>query len=345
LYELHTAIFILRKIEHFYQLNQSSYLSYYHENSCRLVAGQCLERIRQIVERIDKKELAASYGKHMEDTAAFVHETALQGKSGAIDWLSVYRILWWELFGPMPKLAEKEQRRLKQAAEHTPSTPRKKDVVALAEAHFELMAGQDREAMQRLDRLNARQVGDFFAVLQHLEERGEWERLLAWLRWLLPAMQRAKQEDFHTVCSYWVEAMKKQPSDEEWIRVMLAMLPRSYYYYTDYLMKTERYRQWVDLQLSNRIAPANLFADHLKAVEAYDPSLLLPLYHQAVERSIQEKNRVSYKTAIRQMRKLQGFYKKLKKTDRWNEYLVRLAGKHSRLRAFQEELRKGNWHS
>jgi hypothetical protein len=121
---------------------------------------------------------------------------------------------------------------------------------------------------------------------------------------------------------------------------MESLLPRSYYYYTAYLLQTERFRQWVDLQLSNRISPLNLYAAELKAVEKYDPALLLPLYHQAVERAVLEKNRTSYKTAVKLLKKLQAYYKKLGREAEWERYVHRLAMKFARLRAFQEELKR-----
>jgi uncharacterized Zn finger protein len=99
----------------------------------------------------------------------------------------------------------------------------------------------------------------------------------------------------------------------------------------------------VDLQLANRISPLSLYALELRAIEEYDPGLLLPLYHQAAERAVLEKNRASYKTAVRLLKKLYSYYKLLKKEDRWERYINRLADKFSRLRAFQEELKKGKW--
>jgi hypothetical protein len=132
-------------------------------------------------------------------------------------------------------------------------------------------------------------------------------------------------------------------SDSEWVQVMESLLPRSYYYYTAYLLQTGRYRQWVDLQLANRISPLNLYTMELRAIEDHDSGLLLPLYHQAAERAVLEKNRASYKTAVRLLKKLHAIYKQLGQDDRWEHYIYRLADKFSRLRAFQEELKKGKW--
>jgi len=213
----------------------------------------------------------------------------------------------------------------------------------IALAHFELMDGKDEMALRRLQTISNLQPSDFFMILHEWVQREQWDRLLIWLRLLLPAMSKAKQEDLQTVCLYWQEAMKHQPTDEEWIRVMLSLLPRSYYYYTDYLIQTKRYRQWIDLQLSHQISPASLFTEHLKTIEQHDPALLLPLYHQATEKSISEKSRTAYQIALRYMRKLHTIYVRLKQVERWEDYLYLLTKKHARLRAFQEELRKGKW--
>jgi uncharacterized Zn finger protein len=84
-----------------------------------------------------------------------------------------------------------------------------------------------------------------------------------------------------------------------------------------------------------------LHPEELHLLEKEDLKLLLPLYHQAVERCILEKNRTSYKDAVKLLKKLKTYYKRLKQQQRWEQYIVRLAAQYTRLRAFQEELRKG----
>jgi uncharacterized Zn finger protein len=340
IYLLHVILFIMRKMDQFHQMNQASYLSYYHESGCRSVAKHCMEKLTEMIELFAVRKKVNK--KLWEDTIAFVGETALTGKPGPVDWLTVYRLLWWSVFD-RKAFAASERSRLEQLLETSELTPRKKDAIWIVLAHFELMEGHDEAAMRWLKHLASPHPSDFYMVLQGLMQREEWERLLVWLRWLLPTLSKARQDDFHAVCSYWLEAMKHQPSDEEWIRVMLSLLPRSYYYYTDYLMKTERFRQWVDLQLSHQISPASLYTEQLKAVEKADPTLLLPLYHQAVEKAVAEKNRASYKVAVRYLKRLFTIYKKQKQSERWEDYIYRLSKKYSRLRAFQEELQRGKW--
>ncbi|MNT90218.1 hypothetical protein D3C72_2310820 [compost metagenome] len=54
-----------------------------------------------------------------------------------------------------------------------------------------------------------------------------------------------------------------------------------------------------------------------------------------------EKNRHSYKAAVKLMKRLAKLYKKLKREERWEEFLEVFTSRNSRLRALQEELRKG----
>lgn len=351
LYDLHLTLFILKKIDSFHQENQSSYLSYYIENGCKIVSGYCWDRLHRIAEEvrpatggqgISVKESAAAHPRHWKETIGLTGELAARGRGGPVHWADIYRFLWWKLFTGTEQRA-RERKRLELLLGQPQAFPRVKEALLLALSFFDLLSGDDELAMARAEAMSGKQFADFYMAFDLLVERQQWDRLLVWLRRLLPLLAKAKQDDFHKGCSYWVEAMKRQPSDEEWIRVMLSLLPRSYYYYSEYLMQTGRYRQWVDLQLASGVSPANLYTAELKTVEAHDPKLLLPLYHQSVERAIQEKNRDAYKLAIRQLKKLHGFYRQLGMTERWNVYMSRLSAKYARLRAFQEELAKGPW--
>jgi hypothetical protein len=78
-------------------------------------------------------------------------------------------------------------------------------------------------------------------------------------------------------------------------------------------------------------------------VEKEDLHLLLPLYTQAAERYILQKNRSSYRMAVKMISRLQTIYKKLKKLDQWQAYYRHIVNQYSRFRAFQEELAKGKW--
>ncbi|WP_261303136.1 SWIM zinc finger family protein [Paenibacillus andongensis] len=342
IYMFHIVLFMMRKIEQFYQETKSSYLSYYHENGCKIAAKNCEDKLVEFVERTDVNTSFEAEPKHWQSTMKMLGEFALQGKDSPIDWLFVYRFIWWKLANQ--SAAQKEEiQRLDTLLAKKDLLARKKDTLLAARAHFDIMQGDTASAFERLGQLTHPSAKDYFLYLNYYYNEKQWNNMLVWLRWLFASITNANHDDFRTFCQYWLDTTKYLESDSEWVQVMESLLPRSYYYYTAYLLQTKRYRQWVDLQLANRISPLSLYGMELKAIEEHDSALLLPLYHQAAERAVLEKNRASYKTAVRLLKKLHGIYKQLGQDDRWEHYVYRLADKFSRLRAFQEELKKGKW--
>jgi uncharacterized Zn finger protein len=342
LYMLHVVLFMMRKVEQFYQDTKSSYLSYYHESGCKAVADNCEEKLVAVMETMKTETTFKADATHWQATFDMLGDMSLHGKDSPIHWLFVYRFLWWKA-ADQTNWIQQETQRLKLLMEKKDLANPRRDMVKIARAHFDVIEGRTDEALERLNELHTRNAADFFLYVKHYHQHKQWEQMLVWLRWLLPSIARATHEDFRTFCQYWMDTAKQMDSDTEWVQVMESLLPRSYYYYTAYLLQTKRYQQWIDLQLANRISPLSLYALELRAIEEYDPALLLPLYHQAAERAILEKNRASYKTAVRLLKKLHGYYKLLKLEDRWEHYIYRLSDKFSRLRAFQEELKKGKW--
>ncbi|MCY9593413.1 SWIM zinc finger family protein [Paenibacillus chitinolyticus] len=344
LYDLHVNFFVMHRMEQFFGDTKNSYLSGYHESNAKTAAADCLSRLDRLLASPALPVSVKEHPKRWTEALNRLASLALQGKEGPNDWLYAYRAVWWAL----PKKAEwikREKERLdKQLQEREESRRnRKQDVLLVARAHFDLMENNADAAFLRLEALHQRRARDFILYMRRCHERAEWDILLSWLRWLAPTMQSAAQDDFRLLCQYWTDAAKHADADDEWVRIMETLLPRSYYVYTGYLLQTKRYRQWVDLQIANRIGPQNLYALELRSVEESDPSLLLPLYHQAVERSVLEKNRTSYKTAVRLLKKLHGYYTTLGRKREWETYINRLSDHFVRLRAFQEELEKGSW--
>lgn len=340
IYKLHVLWFMMRKIDRFYEQTQTSYLSYYLEKSCKSAAQGCIGQMHGILKTMKLAEVLPEK-QVWRKSLDMLSDWALEAKESPVDWLDAYRSIWSKL--ALPEWMEAEKLRLEQAMDRLDGKPRKKDTFIVARVHFDVLQGKDTEAQAKLNELQRKDVSDFFLYLDGFKSNKEWDRMLLWLRWLLPAMPKAKQEEFRAICQYWLDTVKHLPSDEEWVKAMLELLPRTYYYYTAYLLNTGRFKQWVDLQLSHRISPLNLYAAELKAVETQSPRLLLPLYHQAVERSILEKNRTSYLTAVKLLKKLELLYSSLGESMVWQEFIHRLALKHNRLRAFQEELKKGKW--
>ncbi len=77
----------------------------------------------------------------------------------------------------------------------------------------------------------------------------------------------------------------------------------------------------------------------LKAIMKQHPELLLPFYHQLVERLVQKKSRVHYEEAASYIRQLKIIYQKINKTAIFATYLHGLRQRFKTFRAFIQELK------
>lgn len=120
-----------------------------------------------------------------------------------------------------------------------------------------------------------------------------------------------------------------------------SLLPFSYVSLSYFLIGRGDYAEWVDLQLLIDADITDLDRAGLKSVVKEAPELALPLLHHGIRGFIAERNRSSYKKAVRFMKRMRTIYKKLKQTDEFDRWLEWILGETKRLRAFQEECRKG----
>lgn len=181
----------------------------------------------------------------------------------------------------------------------------------------------------------------FFAPLY---EAKDWQRLTAWLAATGPMLRKYHNEHFQSqYLDYWSGMLRHSPEAEPLLFETLSkMLPFSRTYYQETLLTYGKWEQWIDYQLAIGGEPLEFRATTLAPIEKNAPEALLPFYHQAVERYVQQKNRGSYKLAVKLLKRLFRMYKKMKREDRWMLYLETFTTRYSRLRALQEELQKGN---
>lgn len=123
--------------------------------------------------------------------------------------------------------------------------------------------------------------------------------------------------------------------------VLVEMMPYSTNYLTDYYLKQNQYRRYIELLEAMKLTEDLIDRDVLRILQKEDPEALLPYYHRLVKEAISRKNRQAYKEAVRSLKKLRTIYKKLKQEDVWDSYFEMILEKTKRLRAFQEECEKG----
>lgn len=175
-----------------------------------------------------------------------------------------------------------------------------------------------------------------------LARDARWTRLLRWLTALEPQMSGRRQHELETYAGYWDALVAGQPETEPrmW-EALERLLPATQTIYEDHLLAAGRYEEWMDIQLAQGNDPLAYRVTELAPLEKHAPQALLPFYHQAVERYVALKNRAAYKSAVKLLKRLAKLYKKLGREARWDEFFELFELRYSRLRALQEELRKG----
>jgi hypothetical protein len=178
--------------------------------------------------------------------------------------------------------------------------------------------------------------------LYYLAHHQQWQRLLTWLT-ALPTLFRSYRRDYlNTYMEFWELTLIHLPHAEQsmW-DTLITMLPYSRPIYEEKLLQQGKWTMWMDYHLSSGSDPAEFRVSELQPLDKHAPEVLLPFYHQAVERYVLIKNRDGYKAAVRLLKRLAKLYKRLKQEQRWDQYMEAFVARYSRLRALQEELRKG----
>lgn len=344
LFQLKTALFALRQTDALLaELPQNAPS---RTSALEKAAKACIDKLQQTLKELSSAELAETALPHLLALAEDVRTTLLRHIDGVVDGLFVYRFLW-SRFLQHHGAADREIGRLEQAireAEPTDASPgdsRRADRLRVALAHFDVLGKRDARATERLGTLERIKPADFLGYLHTFSQGRHTDRLRHWLQWLAPAMEQADAAELNLYCDYWIDAFQQGAPEEEVRRSLAALLPRSYAKYTAFLMQTGCFREWIEFHLAYGISPLSISPLDLKRLEEQRPDLLLPLYHQAVERIVAAKSRDAYKQAAYLLRKLKVFYEANGSSARFQDYMRRLASRYARLRAFQEELRKG----
>ncbi len=332
LFELNALLFLLGK-----QAN-SRQLSY----STQMAVSETVHALESHLHSGLLPEAAVKQPGRLLETTAYMRETALGRAWTPPFYLVIYAELWISLISSKAE----GHRLLLEELVHLTEGPSKSDalfpLVARAWMHFWLEEDQQAWRLLGAAERHGLELEQVFRFLRLLEESGNWTRLEAWLSHCANEQVGRSPRSLGEYGRYWDAVVRALPEAEErmW-RAIASLPPYCSSLYVEKLMSYGRWRQWIDYQLSHGSDPLGFRAKDLQPIEKEAPEALLPFYHQSVERYVLQKNRDGYKRAVKLLKRLAKLYKKLKREQRWETYIETFAGRHSRLRALQEELRKG----
>lgn len=223
--------------------------------------------------------------------------------------------------------------------------------LGMAQLHYLLKNDDEMQAILKKYSQTERTLYSYTYWIENLRKDNETERLSTFLplyyEMLLYYLQHGNDEYAknafarHFLAHYEYSSFFTNQTDGLEV-VYKALLPYSEMQYTDFLMHLQDYKRWSELQMYlYAFYPDHIDKHDLQEAHKYDPESVLPIYHHLVVYYIELKGRSNYKLAVRYLKKLKTNYKKLKRIDEWNDYIHYIESQFIRLRALQEELRKG----
>lgn len=258
--------------------------------------------------------------------------------------IQLYRRLWTQFF-KQKSWREEELEKLRTLYETDTSLS-----CTIGMAHLHFLLHDDQKVFQLIDEGDYDYTPYFFYWIYQLNAQKEWKRAEQYIETLLPyAIKYLEEEDDFHKCSDLVKMVlevitpycQQTKRNDLYEKVLTETLPYSFYYYDDFLYEYEQWEKWVDLQALLSIRLTDISQERLERLEKAEPTLLLPLYHQAIQHDIHLKSREQYRQAVKKMQKLRSLYEKLSLASEWEQFLEELLESTKRLRAFQEECKRG----
>ncbi|HEY1216170.1 MAG TPA: hypothetical protein VGE93_21285, partial [Bryobacteraceae bacterium] len=217
--------------------------------------------------------------------------------------------------------------------------------LSAAKAFLLLQQSRSSEAWATLEasgKLKETPLSLYLPFFGYLSDSRDWAHLVDWLIKTAPYFYGQRTKELDNYMAYWKEAAAHFPEAEKdmW-HVLEEMLPHSSRIIGDVLYEQGKWKPWVEMQILQGHDPLYHRVSVLQPIEKEAPALLLPYYHQAIDHYVTLKNRHDYKLAVKLLKRLEKVYKKMKQADRWDRFFNGFTERYSRLRALQEELKKG----
>jgi len=223
-------------------------------------------------------------------------------------------------------------------------------VLMVAGVHLNLLIGNDETALKLIGQFADEEIVPYLLYwIEYLSVLKAWRRVGALIELFLQKVKAylAALGGYHSCVTFARSAIKsvtnycgENERFDLYERALLVMLPYSFGEYEYLLFERKQYDRWGELQAFVGLDFYDLPKDRLKVIEKERPEVLLGMLHQTAQREIDQKNRSSYKMAVRHLKKLRTLYKKLKRVDDWEYFLETLLERTKRLRAFHEECRR-----
>ena len=304
----------------------------------RHIFQNLLDDIEQLTYKLSVQSLPFAFDKFIE---RLKDETAILITADAVidyERIQLFRLLWTDLF------KQKSWREEMLASLPPPSKMNFSSMVGLI--HLHILLGSHKDAIQLIEECDSDITPYFFYWFEHLDSKHMEFYIVHFIS--LTKDYLSYQDDYFASRQFMSMALKtitpyctEKDRYDLLERAFVHLLPYSFHDYQHFLFEKEEYGKWMELQTYAGYQLDTISNDMIKILQTNAPEVLLPLYHQAIQADLDGKNRDHYKQAVRKLKKLRTLYRKMKRLDDWNDYFDILLSRTKRLRAFQEECKRG----
>ncbi|MGG5255148.1 SWIM zinc finger family protein [Neobacillus sp. SM06] len=309
---------------------------------------QLTDDTEQLLAKMGHQALPFAFDAHLEQFKDDAFGLLTCATSLSYERTSLYQLLWTDFFrknawrtAELTRI-EQELRRLHEQANPLP--------LLIAAIHLRMLTDADEQALKLLEEIEDAVVTPYMLFwIDLLTQQNAWKRVGPMIELFLQKVKGylLALENYYACTSFTRLAIKaiapycgEMGRADLYERALGQMLPYSFSEYEYLLFQRGQYDRWSELYAFIGVDFSDLPKDRVKIIEKAQPEVLFGLLHQSAQRAIELKNRQSYRTAVRYLKKLRTLYKKAKRLDDWQFFFDHLIDKTKRLRAFHEECRR-----
>ncbi|MBR0583488.1 SWIM zinc finger family protein [Bacillus altitudinis MN12] len=342
LYAIHTSIDVWLRLHELIDLGRlDAEKDFYSMNP---YVEQLMNTIFDSVDHLRTYALSFSLDPFLENTPTAVR-TLLQ-ISGPFqhERVAVFMEMWGTILN-RGKWVKKETELLKSAQQQEQTVER-----TIGLMHMDYLLKEDKRLFQQLKLLNADMLPNVLNWLKDLTNRKDWKRLKLWYQEITYVLEEYCQLDLSyrelrgavSDFFFYLDAYFKQTKDHFlYERYLQICMPYAFTEYSQLLYAQERYAEWIEIHSLVGFSISELEKELIKQIAKEEPEALIPSYHREISLLLDQKNRSAYRESVKMLKKLRTLYHKTKKNAVWERYVQQLQDSTKRLRAFQEEMKKG----
>lgn len=302
---------------------------------------QLMDTIYSSIDELKTYALSFSLDPFLEKTPGAVRELLLKKDIFQYERLRIFGEIWSALLS-RPKWLKREL----DVLHGLPDTPE----IQFARLHLEFLLKNDEAIFEKAGTFSPDILPYTFQWLSVMTAKKDWKRLKKWYERMegivegFSKLDRPYREIRDALSEFFLflDNYSKNANDEQlYERYCKKCLPYTFTEYSQFLYSRKRFIEWMEIHSLVGFSIEEIGQNALKDIAAEVPEALVPSYHREISGLIEQRNRSAYKEAVRCLKKLRTLYNKMKKQDVWKRYMEQLTARHKRLRAFQEELKKG----